>query len=291
MIAAVNAQERAVQATLHRVSDEDRYVFDVQGYLHLRGVLSADEVTEINDVLDDHADELVDMSWTGNPGGTHPRADFLLWDESLRNLLDHPRIIPYLEQWVDPAVRLDHCYGIFTQPGTRQLPMHHGGTPFHHFAYHVVQPPHIYNGLVVVSWALNTFPVGQGTFTCIPGSHRAAFRCPPAVTSYERELECVTEVPLGPGDVVIFSEAITHGAKPWTTDYQRRNLLFKYAPGCLAWSNERWRPELLELATPRQRRLLRPPYVHDVTAPAPGFRTAVSSPDYVPLLSGPLLDQ
>jgi hypothetical protein len=32
------------------------------------------------------------------------------------------------------------------------------------------------------------------------------------------------------GDVVIFTEALTHGTMPWTADVQRRSVLFRYSP-------------------------------------------------------------
>ena len=60
--------------------------------------------------------------------------------------------------------------------------------------------------------------------------------------------------------------------------------MFKYAPGCLAWSNERWPTDLQQAMTDRQRRLCRPPYMHDVTVPGNGFRTAVTDERRVPLL-------
>jgi hypothetical protein len=89
------------------------------------------------------------------------------------------------------------------------------------------------------------------------------------------------------GDVLIFTEALTHGARPWTAPYQRRTLLFKYAPGCMAWSSERWPASFTDQLTPVQQRLCRPPFEHEVTAPGHGFRTAAADPVHVPLLDGP----
>jgi len=68
-------------------------------------------------------------------------------------------------------------------------------------------------------------------------------------------------VTLDAGDVVVFSEALTHGTLPWRGPHERRTLLYKYSPGNSAWSHVEWPPELLAACTARQRLLLQPPSV------------------------------
>ena len=65
------------------------------------------------------------------------------------------------------------------------------------------------------------------------------------------------------GDVLIFTEALTHGTHSWKAQHERRSVLFKYSPKHLAWMNPvgAWQEELLAAATERQRRLLEPPYI------------------------------
>jgi Phytanoyl-CoA dioxygenase (PhyH) len=266
------------------VADEETYVFDVQGFIKLRRVLDADEVKAINALFDRSPDVMEQDGWHGCPDGVHPRNRFLELGDEITGLVDHPKVLPFLTQWVDRSVRLDHCYGIFSSPGDHQLPLHHGGTPHRYYASYTASGGVVRSGMTVVSWALTDIAAGAGTFTCIPGSHKAAFDCPPAVRSFERDLPCVVEVPMSAGDVLIFSEALTHGARPWRARHRRRSLLFKYAPACLAWSNERWPPELLDRLTPRQRRLFRGPWMHDVTRADHGFRSAVEAADEYPIL-------
>ena len=77
----------------------------------------------------------------------------------------------------------------------------------------------IRTGLIAAQWALVDHPPGAGGFMCIPGSHKSGFQLP---STFDREL--VVEVPLRAGDVVVFTEALTHGTLPWQGAEQRRTL-------------------------------------------------------------------
>ena len=109
-----------------------------------------------------------------------------------------------------PNVRLDHAYGIVMSPGTSGLGLHGGGTPFDPPQYYLVEGGRIRTGLVAAQWALVDHPPGAGGFVCIPGSHKAGFALP---ATFDRDL--AIQVPLAAGDVVVFSEALTHGTLPW----------------------------------------------------------------------------
>jgi hypothetical protein len=241
------------------MNDEERYLFDLQGFLVLPGALSPDEVGTLN--------ELIDAQRLPEPGESVQSqrfGGFLGWGQPFRDLLDHPRVMPYLQELLDPAVRLDHYYGIYMRRGTEGLKLHGGGTPYDRPEYYHFRNGQMYNGLTVVTWALSDVPAGQGGFACIPGSHKANYPCPRPIRSYESTPGCVAQVPMRAGDVLIFTEALTHGTHPWTAPHQRRSLLLKYCPGHMAWGAgyTRWPAELLEQLTPAQRLLFEGPYFH-----------------------------
>ena len=253
------------------VSDEDRYLFDLQGFLVVKNALAKDELTALN--------HLVDHQTLPEPGETVQSqrfSGFLTWGQPFRDLLDHPVIVPYLKEWLDPAFRLDHYYGIYMKQGTSGLTLHGGGTPYDRPEYFHFRGGQMYNGLTVVSWALVDIPADQGGFTCIPGSHKANYPCPRTIRTYESNPGCVVQVPMRAGDAVIFTEALTHGTHPWTAPHHRRSLLFKYAPGHLAWGGgyAKWPQDLLDLLTPQQRLLFEPPYFHQ--------RKEIGAPDAPP---------
>jgi len=264
-------------------TQHDEYLFDVQGFLLIKHALTRDEVARINMALDEHADELQVARQPVRGHTLHPRSRFLLWSEELRALMDHPSVFPCLERWVEPGLRLDHCYGLFSDPSDAQFPLHHGGTPWLYFAHYESRDGRIYAGPTVVSWALSDQLPGSGGFSCIPGSHKAALPLAHNVRRFDR-WEGVVEIGMEAGDALIFTEALAHGSPIWTHNAARRTLLFKYSPGCLAWSNEVWPDHFLALLTPRQRRLCRAAFAQDVTVQGHGFRCSVSDPNRVPIL-------
>jgi ectoine hydroxylase-related dioxygenase (phytanoyl-CoA dioxygenase family) len=236
-------------------TEQERYSFDLQGFVVRRGVLDADELARIHQTID-----RLDLP---TPGAdiTSQRFSRFLQHEVFRALMDHEAVLEPLVELCGPTVRLDHCYGIIMSPGTSGLGLHGGATPHDQAQSYAVRDGQMLNGLVAVQWALVDHPVGAGGFCCVPGSHKANFALPEP-----HDPSLVLEVELRAGDVVFFTEALTHGTMPWLGPAQRRSLFFKYAPGFLAWGRnyetELNNPELLAALTDQQRLLLQPPAVY-----------------------------
>jgi len=232
------------------LTESERYRFDLQGYLVRRNALAADVVELLVDVCD-----RLDRPVPGTTVGSQRFTGFLGEAPELRWLIDHAAAFDVVRELCGPNVRLDHSYGIQMLPGTAGLGLHGGGTPFDPAQYYVARANRTYHGLIAVMWALVDHPEGTG-FCCIPGSHKASFAHPHGVD------DLVTSVPLKAGDMVVFTEAITHGTLPWRADGQRLALLYKYAPGHLCWSEYTgWGPDVLDRCSPRQRLLLQSPCV------------------------------
>lgn len=234
------------------LTDAERYAFDLQGFLVRRGVLTGSEVAALNAAVDALAvPPPVDTIQSQRFYGHLPSAP------AFRALIDHPAVLEVVVELCGPYVRLDHVYGIIMAPGTSGLALHGGATPFDPAQYYVVTEGRIHCGLVAAQWALVDHPAGGGGFCCVPGSHKASFVLP---NGYQRDL--VREVSLAAGDVVVFTEALTHGTIPWSGPGQRRTLLYKYSPGSSTWAeDQRWPAELLQALSPRQKLLLQPPSV------------------------------
>jgi ectoine hydroxylase-related dioxygenase (phytanoyl-CoA dioxygenase family) len=260
------------------VNETERYLFDLNGYLLVQRVLSREEVAAVNSVADQRGVlALLDQTnyiHTGFPemdGNSDPAAgpvdiynDLLLsWGPELRDLVDHPRILPYLRALLGESFRLDHSYGIFMRAGAGQNTPHHlhnGGTPFDPSQYYLVRDGVMHNSLIVVSMALSDVGPGDGGFCVIPGSHKSSFRLPPEIASIIDDTPPVVHVPMKAGDVVIFTEAVTHGAIPWSGTHDRRAVLYKYCAGFIQWENVSPWANLNEPWTARQRQLLEGPY-------------------------------
>lgn len=235
----------------------ERYFFDVNGYLVIKGVLSPDEARRLNEVitarrLPPPGDSVASQRFD---------ADFLLWDQGFRDLIDHPVVLPRLRDLLGDHLRVDHAYGIVMAPDTSGLGLHGGGTPWDPSQYYVHRGGRMYNGLTTVTWSLIDTEPGSGGFGCIPGSHKASEWFPESVPA-----DWVKEIPIPAGSVLIFTEALTHCTLRWQAAYERRAVLFKYAPGHLAWAHHTDPPALLwRWLTETQRRLFQPPAVtpHD----------------------------
>ena len=68
-----------------------------------------------------------------------------------------------------------------------------------------------------------------GPFAAIPGSHKANFVCPYDMSDASRNPMAIP-VFAAPGDVIIFSEGMTHNAYPVTDQSIRRSVFFNYMP-------------------------------------------------------------
>lgn len=237
------------------ITDEDRYLFDLRGYLVLRAVLSSGDLEHVNGVIDAEAPPAPD------PGESQTRiGGFLAWDPAMLALIDHPRVHPYLDEWLGVGYRLDHYYGITAATGSPLTPLHLGGAPYVPVTDYQFRDGTSRCGLTVVTWALTDHH--DGGFACIPGSHKANLPPPNDYVHLRAgQDEAVVTVEMNAGDVLIFTEALTHGTAPWRAVWERRALLFKYTPGWMAWARRPEHPDVVlprvgEAATERQRLML-----------------------------------
>jgi hypothetical protein len=240
-----------------RMTAEQRYFFDVNGYLLIEQVLAEDEINWLNATIDAQR-----LPIPGDSVATQRfEDDFLLWDGAFRDLMNHPAVLPLLRDLLGDELRLDHAYGIVMAPNTSGLGLHGGGTPWDPSQFYLYRGGRMHTGLTTVTWSLVESPPDGGGFGCIPGSHKAN-ECVPS----EVPVGWVKKIPLAAGSVLIFTEALTHGTLTWTAPYDRRAVLFKYSPGHLAWGRYREPPKRLwRLLTTEQRRLFQAPsvYPHD----------------------------
>jgi hypothetical protein len=236
------------------LNEYERYHFNLRGYVVRRGVLKPKQVAQLLRAWD-----ALGLPPAGTTIQSQRFVGHLVRDASFRELLDHPAVLDVVVELCGPFARLDHTYGIVMTPGTTGLGLHGGATPFDPAQYYLVEDGHQHSGLVAALWSLTDSGPGDGGFACIPGSHRASFAMPRGV---DLGNELVVEVPLGAGDVILFTEALTHATLPWRAPHERRVLAYKYSPGNSSWSEDHRLPEdLAPLLSARQRLLFQPPAV------------------------------
>lgn len=241
------------------LSEEEKFRFDLQGYLIIPGVLSRQECSALSQLCDTH--------WPLQPGDDlFRRAEAISrWGQPFLDLMDHPTTLPYLLELIGPRVRVDHDYCIFMRTGAQGQDIHGGPMRYesdHWYHYH---DSVMRNGLTVATWVLSDAGLGDGGFVCIPGSHKTNFirSVPGEVLRQERRPDYVIQPELTAGDVLIFTEALIHGTAPWLSKKERRALLFKYSPPHSSWAKTPYDLENYPSATPQQQRLMAPPSVEN----------------------------
>ena len=239
------------------LSDEDKFLFDLRGFLVVRDVLSPGECEELIHLADD--------VWPRQPDdGPYRRFNGIsAWGQPFVDLMDDDRLLPYLVELVGSRLRIDHDYCIFMREHASRHTLHGGPWRYesdHWYRYHdgVMR-----NGLTVATWNLTDAPPGAGGFACVPGSHKSNFlqHMPRDVARFERTVDWVVQPAMSAGDVLIFTEALIHGTAVWTAEHERRTLLYKYSPPHSTWAKAPYNADDFPEATPRQRRLMAPPSV------------------------------
>ena len=95
------------------MTEEEKFVFDLEGYLVIKDVLSQQELDDLNALMDRYID-----GWDN-----HPRNDLnkvSSWGQATKDLIDHPKILPYLVELIGPQgphrPRLRHHHGSRRHP-------------------------------------------------------------------------------------------------------------------------------------------------------------------------------
>ena len=258
----------------------ERYFWDLTGYLVVRNVLTAEELSECNAAID-HCMERMQQS--PDNGGARGESNVLqgTGQQTLPNLLElpHPHCEPFRRLLVHPQVvsrlnaicgkgfRHDHGPWVSYSPkGTEGLILHGAGEPHRPYVAYHHQNGQFHCAGVTVTWQLADCKAGDGGFACVPGSHKAKFPMPAGVRSCDEPLDVVHQPALKAGDVIFFMDgAQTHGTLPWTGDAPRRSALYKYASRTatrsgvsikLAAPEVYWDEAIVEGMTPEQRAVM-----------------------------------
>jgi hypothetical protein len=259
------------------MNEDEKYLFDLTGYLVIRQALTPEEVTHLNEGIDHHIEALQERetSLAGDSqalSGTSHRldmGDMLSWEkpwcEPFRALLAHPGVKPYLDAILGEGYRLDHGPGLIAmEEGCEGGLLHGGGVERGDFSEaYFFKNGRIYTGLTVVEYMLTDEGPGEGGVAVLPGSHKANLPCPQGIIRWEEHQEHVVEVNTKAGDAVLFTETLTHGTLPWKGKHQRRALLYKLSPSFQAYSGGAHTvsyPDYIEDMTAEQRAVMQAPH-------------------------------
>lgn len=242
-----------------------KYLFDLNGYLVLDNVLTADhcgrlveELYRLSEVPNDQLPGGVAHDETG-PGELR-LADITSVGPVFADLIDLPPVIDVLKEVIHRELRLEISYAFIRKNGFSGLDLHGGGHwdgngqdlqfTYRHFN------GNIFCGNTVVAFNLTDVSEEEGGFICVPGSHKANFPIPDRwkdVSSGDYDPGLIRSVPCNAGSVVIFPEALCHGASPRRSGRDRVSLFYKYNHVGMKWRTFFPDRDALERMTPNQR--------------------------------------
>jgi hypothetical protein len=232
------------------MTDEQKFFFDLNGWLMLPAVLSDEEVTSVKAHL-----------YAGGNGYTGPAQE----------LLDHPAIVPILGEILGGGPPAEdyynfRCENSFTtirqagwKPAGTERP--HGGPGIGAISYRSGRG-RIYSGLSRVVWELNRVQKGDGGTLFLPGTHKAEFPYPPGVLEPDNPFLQPYECPAG--SVVIFTESLLHAATTWKNPEIDRVAIFSAYNSIPSQYHRLNLPhELISSMPTRRQSLFRGVFVHD----------------------------
>lgn len=227
------------------MTEEQKYIFDLQGYIVLENVVPKSVVAACNRALD---------RFEGMPPEAYPPpltlgtekteqeiyiSNILEGDPAFRDLIDIPEVLDVVEFVSGGSYRLNHTYTIYRWGGG-YTGLHMHGTPMIPKCQY-----HCRNGEIMSTLTKAVFPMldcgpEDGCFAVVPGAHKSNFAFP--FSRHPDENPFLTPVPAKAGDAVIFTEALTHGSTVNTSGRPRRTLYYCYSIGYMPdWGGQHLR--------------------------------------------------
>lgn len=244
------------------MTEEEKFRFDLTGYLVRPAILTADEVGAMVDQIDRivHDPESLPEHERGMPGGAAALT------------IDHPRVMEVLHEIIGPDVRMENTFHVWRKKGEQHGELHGGGPqqidPI--FGYRSAHG-RIHAGMVRVVFELTDISRTDGATHFIPGSHKANFPMHPDHMSLEegKRSEFLTTYECPAGSAIFFTENLCHAGPPWQRETPRVAILNAYSHLATHWHRLKVPPAVMA-GLPREKQVyFREPWVADFrTSPA-----------------------
>ena len=261
------------------VTAEERYLFDLNGYLVLRKVLPPPVLASMNESIDrletlsdpevealnlarkyQHDNVYAQVGPAPQQGLEDYSGNILPCGGPFEELIDWPGTLPYLEETIGVPMRLDAA-SFMSRRGGGGFVFHHGYAELLPYSEYVFEQDAFRCASIKISFALTEVGVEDGCFAVIPGSHKSHFRNPLVGQIPDPAHPLVRPLPCEAGDAVLFSEDLSHGAVENRGSRVRRTLFYSYAPAfqCVWGRLTEVAPGFESRANPRRLELVRGP--------------------------------
>jgi hypothetical protein len=244
----------------------ERYHFDLNGYLHVKGILGPHEVAHALAAADSleqhfascaraepkydslhwktsyHYDEQTGTSTYLNTDGDGPQYivdDFLNAHPAFDVFVGHERTLDYVRELTESPLKIVSSELRYRHRGNITA-THMGGPIDRRNRYAFIADPspgqprndgrHFDLMFVRVLYALHDLPVENGPLCVVPGSHKANYQSPYGADPLQEP--GMLPLPMAAGDALFFTENLRHGGYPNVIDHVRKTVHLCFAP---AW--------------------------------------------------------
>ena len=224
------------------MTDEQVYLFDLQGFIVLKDVVPA----EMREAALEDLDRFEKMDPSDYPAtvlqhGERTEARFYISNileagPAFVPFMDIPEVLGVIARVTGSRYRLNHAYTIYAwKDGYTQL--HMANTPLRGSCQYRCENGMMFSALTKAVFPLTDSGPEDGCFACIPGSHKSNF--PRPWGDHPDENPSLQPVIADPGDAIIFTEALTHGSLVNRSGRPRQTLFYCYSVNWMpCWSSE-----------------------------------------------------
>ena len=235
-----------------KISEIDKYLFDLNGYIVVKNALKKSEINACNKIIE-KLKNIKNGEWDGyvhghNYGGKEGLNLQQIYEagKPFEKLIDHPSWIHHMLEFVGGEGTFDQYHGpLFIDenfanirgPG-EAIGIHSGnpeGLKRNHYRY---QDDKFHCSQVNILLALTDIGKGDGGTVVIPSSHKSNIQHPEykknfmkknKVTSAET-MTASKEIYLKAGDGLIFVDSLCHGSAKRINKGERRIVVYRYGP-------------------------------------------------------------
>lgn len=266
------------------------YLFDLQGYLILKEAIAKDDLREMNQWVDDHwtvaeaamgkNEQEKKTGWLGHVEiHSYSQDDGVNFQNIVEGgpvferLIDYPTWTPMVRRFINPVNGVSIHENLLNIRGAGGfLWIHCGGhAPLCYLTFRQHNTGEWMVGQINVLMALQDIGPGDGPTVLVPGSHKSTEIHPRleidgqgiVAAGHEREAAGTAmgmkEIYMEAGDVLFFTDAITHGSAERTNPGYRRVVIYRYSPRYIRTRfNYQLSENLLSRLTPDRRQFLQP---------------------------------
>lgn len=233
------------------MNDTEKYEFDRQGYLVIKGLLTQSETTVLSaaiDTLEAHALARVQApprkkaawgqeyhadaergyhAWGERADGkTLMIEDFWNADPSFEVLLDHARTMEYIRAIVQGRITINNSEIRIRYTGNASGT--HMGGPIDHKYRYAFTDGQIDCMMVRMVYFVHAVGPEQGPFCVVPGTHKSHYKSP--YGNNPDEEPGMIGLPVEAGDAILFTENLRHGGLTNRSSQTRKTLHVGYGP-------------------------------------------------------------